>query len=722
MSDTLEINGQTIVKPQGFDALPVPQQQAWIDDVSQDLAKKAQAQRQAKTLKTMPQIEAFGRYLEGQDIKRNMVDGNNAFEDFMLSAGMQLGKTGIGIKNLLGIGDSKYDERMGRSLEQLNNALENQSPVANFGGRVAGGTVAALPLAMSVEAAPALAGMGWLGRTLTSMGLGSAEGLLEMPFSNETRASNTVYGGLGGAVGEQLSGLLQQGLKRIPFGVLANSREQVEKTVREAVEELGLDYDALKPETKEILKNISGAEEIDNAVRNAMETEFGFALTKGEASQDFAQIAAERGASRMSDEAGDVMRDFKDQQNTDITNAAGALADDAGGKIDDYEQMGVVLKEALEDAKSVDRSNYKELYEQARILAKENNIDIPLSAESIQDVFYRLARDHMNTDGNMLKDIGNKLAQYGILDPKQFKADTPILIPDVELQRLGVSNSEDFIKYLNSLYSSDPRANMILGKLKEAIETNADEALAKALSEGGADKTAKQFLDAARQAREANKAYRDLWEAKDILQDITGVKPNTKTPLKDASEVVALIRRKPENARRVIEELINRGNTAAVEDLRTFLLKDLFEVSLNPNVPSGSGKGLFSGAKLTTAINKNDAILKEVLTPDQYSQLKAFEVEVGKATKVPEGAVNYSNSGYKVVEFLMRMLRVTPILNPLANMQEYSAERVVRDAVSSGREPIDYVMKLDANHTKLNTLIRQVLDKSVFEQDSALAE
>ena len=710
----LEINNQKVEAPIGWNTMSQAQKDAWVDDVASDMGNR-------KAQDIMSDIERYGRYLERQD-QREAVANMGNMEQFLQSASVQANKFGLGVKDAFGFGDEQANQEQARRLEQYNTALAEEAPTANFLGRTVGGIASTTPLIVGAEASVP-AGLGWLGRLALSGVSGMVEGGLEMPFSNESRTSNTVMSGIGGVVSEPVANVLSATLKQIPFGALnPNRASQIEQRVRETLDRLGYNYDNFKPETKQILNNISGAEDIDAAVKEAMETEFGFALTKGEATQDFAQISNERGASRMSDDAGDMMRDFKDKQNTDITNAAGALAEDAGGTVGDYQQMGAVLKEALSDARNIDRANYKELYDEAGRIAAENNIDIPLPPEAIADEFYRLARDHMNTDGNMLKDIGNKLAQYGILDPDQFKTDMPFSIPDVDLQRLGVSNSEDFIKYLNSLYSSDPRANMILGRLKDAVEANADETLANALKEGGADKTAKQFLDAARQARQANKAYRDLWDAKDVLQDITGVKPNTNTPLKDASEVVALLRRKPENARRVIEELGKRGNDAAVADLRTFMLKDLFETALNPNVPSGSGKGFFSGSKLTTAINKNDAVLREVLTPDQYAQLKAFEVEVGKATKVPDGAVNYSNSGYKVVEFLMRLLKATPILNPLSNIQQYSAERAVREAVQGGREPIDYIMKLDQNHIKLNALIRHTLDQAVFDENSALSE
>lgn len=724
MSDNLLINGTTkIKKPQGFDSMTAPQQKAYVDDVAADLAQKTQ-QQQLSPQQQMAQIEAYGRYLEQQDINQAVQD-QNPLTQFLASAGVQTGKVGLGIYDMLPFTDSEAAQEGARRTEMVNNALAQESPYLNMGGRMTGGVLAAAPLAYGLAQAPMLSGLGFLGRMGTSMGSGAIEGAVEIPFSDETRTSNAMMGAVAGAAAEPVSIVLKETLKRIPFGALnPRAGDQVESEIRAALEQAGYDFDNLKPDTQQILKSISNAEDVDAAIQEAMETEFGFKLSKGQYTGDFEQIAAEEAAARQSKEAGDRMRDFKNEQNTDINNAALAMADEAGGtRVADLEQIGTVLKEAFEGFKATDKANYKALYDEAKQFAVNNNIDIPLSAEAISDVFYQMARDHMNTNGALLKDIGTKLARSGVLDPEDFKTDMPFNIPDMDTQRLGVSNSEDFIKYLNSLWQQgDDRANYILSQLKSAIEDNADAQLAEAMKAGGGGKAADQFLKQARAARQANRAYRDLWSAKDVLQEITGVKPNTKTPLKNPSEIMAVIMRSPENAERVIKQLSERGDEAAIADIRTFTLKDIFDKAVNPNQQSKDGLGLFSGAKLTTAIKKNDAALKKILSAEQYQKLKAFEVAVGKATKKPEGSVNYSGSAYTWIDTLFRMLKVTPVLSPLSGVEAYAAEKTMKEALKSGRTPVDYIMKFDDSHIKLNAVMRQVIDQSVFEDNSQLAE
>jgi hypothetical protein len=415
------------------------------------------------------------------------------------------------------------------------------------------------------------------------------------------------------------------------------------------------------------------------------------------------------------------MRDFKIEQNQAITEAGDRMALEAGGELRGNEQVGTVLKDALGDAKSQDKKNYQALYTAAKEMAETGGIEMPLDQSVIADAFYNVARESVSTHEGLLKDIGRELARLDVLDPEEFAKDIPFGIPDLDTKALGVDNAEDFMKFLNSKYSaSDPAGNRILAMIKDAVESNADDVIARSLDtvDGVA---AREFLDVAKAARAANRSYRGLWENKDVLQSLTGLKNQSTEPLKTASDVVKVIMQKPENARKVIAELQSRGSEQAVADLRTYVLKDIMEGSINPNIPTGD-LGFFSGAKLTNAIKKNKASLEAILTPEQMSQLKAFEVGVGKATNKPAGAVNYSNTASKIADMLMSGLGRTPVLAPLAGLSEVGANQTIKQALKSGRAPVDHILKLDGNHVKLNALLRQVINQDKFTSESALAE
>jgi hypothetical protein len=712
-----KINGKIVAVPDDFFEMDPQQQQKFAN-------RTAARQTSGNPSQMMQDITAYGRYLERQDIKDKVSD-NNSLQDFGLSAGVGIGKMAMGVGDLLGFGPS---DETARNIETLDGVLAEQSPTANFTGRMAGGAAAAIPTAaVALRAAPAQS-LGFAGRAFLSGITGSADGAIELPFSDESRLGNTAVGAVSGLAGEGIMTTLQQVLKRIPFGALVDRASGLSETIRDKAAQVfkdaGYEYDALKQTTKDILESIGRSDDVDVAIKNAMENEQGFKLTAGEASQDFAQLGREQDAARQSSEAGTIFRDFKAEQNQDIISASDELAEATGGNVvNNQEQVGEVLKVALLNAKESDQAAVKMAYDAAQELAEKSNIHMPLDQRVISDVFYDISEKNIGTHGGLLKDIGRELARLGILDPEEFNADLPFKLPggDSVFGDLSVANTEQFIKFLNSKYmEGDSVGNAILAQIKQAVGDNADTVIARGL-EGADSAAAKVFIKQAREARALNKEYYDLWEAKDVLQDTTGVKVGTDTPVQSASDMVKRITKNPESARQVIDELSTRGNDAAVNDLRTFILKDMFDKSLKPNV-DGSDIPFFSGSSLSTAMKKNDDLLQAVLTPDQYAGLKGFESQVSKATKYPPGTVNHSNTASKILEALFSTLTLLQY-NMGADFKAMGGNKVIKDAIKTkGRANVDYILKLDGNHVKLNTVLKQALEQVTFSDSAVLTE
>lgn len=712
-----KINGQIVDVPDNFYELPPQEQQKFAN-------RTAARQTSGNPSQMMQDITAYGKYLERQDIKDKVSD-NNSLQDFGLSAGVGIGKMAMGAGDLLGFGPS---DETARNIETLDGVLAEQSPTANFTGRMAGGAAAAIPTAaVALRAAPAQS-LGFAGRAFLTAITGSADGAIELPFSDESRLGNTAVGAVSGIGGEGLMTTLQQVIKRIPFGALVDRASGLSETIKDKAAQVfkdaGYEYDALKQTTKDILESIGRSDDVDVAIKNAMENEQGFKLTAGEASQDFAQLGREQDAARQSSEAGTIFRDFKAEQNQDIISASDELAEATGGNVvNNQEQVGEVLKVALLNAKESDQAAVKVAYDAAQELAEKSNIHMPLDQRVISDVFYDISEKNIGTHGGLLKDIGRELARLGILDPEEFNADLPFKLPggDSVFGDLSVANTEQFIKFLNSKYmEGDSVGNAVLAQIKQAVGDNADTVIARGL-EGADSAAAKVFIKQAREARALNKEYYDLWEAKDVLQDTTGVKVGTDTPVKSASDMVKRITKNPESARQVIDELSTRGNDAAVNDLRTFILKDMFDKSLKPNV-DGSDIPFFSGSSLSTAMKKNDDLLQAVLTPDQYAGLKGFESQVSKATKYPPGTVNHSNTASKILEALFSTLTLLQY-NMGADFKAMGGNKVIKDAIKTkGRANVDYILKLDGNHVKLNTVLKQALEQVTFSDSAVLTE
>lgn len=712
-----KINGQIVNVPDNFFEMSDQQQQKVAN-------RTAARQASGNPSQMMQDITAYGKYLERQDIKDAVAD-NNSLTDFALSAGVGVNKFAMGAADLLGFGPS---EQTARQLETVDGVLAEQSPTANFTGRMAGATAAAIPTAFAASMAAPEASLGLAGRMVLSSLTGAADGAVELPFSDESRLGNTVTGAVSGVASEGLITALQQTIKRIPFGSLVDRAVGLSETIKDKAAQVfkdaGYEYDALKKTTRDILESIGRSDDVDVAIKNAMENEQGFKLTAGEASQDFDQIGREQDAARNSGEAGNIMRDFKTEQNRDITTASDDLAAAAGGNTaNNQEQVGEVLKAALLSAKDDDHNAVKIAYEAAQQLAETSDIQMPLDVDVISKVFYDLAEKNIGTHGGLLKDIGRELARYDVLDPEEFNADLPFALPGGDNGSLNVANTEQFIKFLNSKYTEgDSVGNAILAQIKQAIGENADLVIGHGIK-GADSKAAAAFIKQARKARELNKGYYDLWEAKDVLQETTGLKVGTDTPVRSASEMVKPIMKNPENARNVIEELTARGNVAAVNDLRTFVLKDMFDLSLKPNV-DGSDTPFFSGSALSTYIKKNTDVLREVLTPEQFANLKGFESQVSRATKPPPGTVNHSNTASKILQAVFNVLSLGQYgMAGGAEFKAAAANSTIKDAIKSkGRANIDYILKLDGNHVKLNTVLKQALDQMTFSDDAALSE
>lgn len=711
-----KINGQVVDVPDDFFGMSPGEQQK----VANRIAARSQANTPSgKSSQMMQDITAYGQYLEKQDSARNNAD-NSSLKDFALSTGVGVDKFVRGVGDLIGVGGDNQEHA--RRLEILDDTLAAQSPTANFTGRMAGGVLAAVPTtAAATYAAPQTLGL--MGRTAISGVAGAVEGAVEIPFSDESRAGNSAMAAVGGVASEPLMTVLQQAIKRIPFGALVDRVAGLSDTIKDkastAMREMGYDYSNLKQSTRQILESIGRSDDVDVAVQKAVENEQGFNLTAGEASQDFGQISAEQSAVRQSQEAGDIMRDFKNQQNKDITVRSGQLAEEMGGNPAlDKEGAGKSLQDALNQAKNSDKDGYIAMYDKAKQLSLEDGVDIPLDKSVVAQSYYDIAGDHLGTHQGLLEDIGRKLSQYNVLDSAKFKGDIPRRGLAGDFDSLSVANVEDFIKFLNTKYSpTDSTGNMILSQIKKAVGDNADDVLSQTVD----GRTAKKFLPQARAARAANHNYHALWEAKDVLQDTTGLKVGTDTPIRAASDIVKLVTRSPENARTVIQKLMENGNEQAVADLRTYMLKDIFDQALNPNVIKGE-LDFFQGTKLNTLIKNKSDVLQAVLTPEQFANLKGFQDAVKKATIHPEGSVNYSNTATKILDAVFNIISGLQYTMG-AGFKELGDQRVVKNAIrNKGRATVDHILKLDKNHINLNAILRQGLEQYSFEDKAALSE
>jgi len=629
-----------------------------------------------------PSQDEFNRQMEQYSAQQQM--NELGFGDRMLTAaGIGANRVVTGLQNLVGYGDDQQQKNEIRQQQFAQEAIEEQNPVAGFTANVVG-------QAMPAMAVPFTGGLPASTNFLTRLGLsgfgGGLEGGVIMPLEGETRLGNAAQGMAFGTFAEGVTTALTRFVRSKKSGLLDSEGGKVNK-VEEALRGQGLEMYDLKPETQQVLAGFKVDDDVDAAVREALETEFGFALTKGQSmppGQDaFIQQSAEATASRMSNEAGTRMRDFRNQQNADIKQAGGVLADDFGGQpvldalgneVEQRTGIGGVVKDALVQARAEGKDAYDTAYDTARALSSSTGAGLNFPTGDIAETYLKLVREYSGSESGMLTDIGNMLVDRGVLDPDMLSGNILLQKTGQQLDRLSYGNAEDVRQFINKFYNANSnQSKQIVREMTAALDgaqakniddlAQLDDEVLQAAGINKADIEA--LVDQARTAREMYSEFQGLWESRDILRDLTRTKAlDDDTPFIDPSQVVSKITSSPENLTRVMDRLNATGNQQAVDDLRTFYVKDLLDDAVNINNLNSADDEIFSAAKFSTAFKKSEAILQTLLTPEQYDTLARFERQVSR-TKPIEGTVNNSGTAYKLMDLLFNLtgLRGVPVIN-----------------------------------------------------------
>jgi hypothetical protein len=256
----------------------------------------------------------------------------------------------------------------------------------------------------------------------------------------------------------------------------------------------------------------------------------------------------------------------------------------------------------------------------------------------------------------------------------------------------------------------------------------------------------RKTLETARKARASRRSYSNLWENRDVLQDLTDSKAKSTADKVAPSAVVKKIMSSPEGAAQVINLLDERGATEAIGELKTFVLKDLFEQSIRKGRTTSE---MISGTVLRKKLNAKATTYKALLGEDQFKTLQGLVSQIEKATFVPGAAENTSNTSYETMSRIAQLF--ANVAQPGAGMAVgmfdakgmADAARVsnaTRGALDTNQQPdlfgaisnavpsvnlpggIELQLKLnDSNHTAFNLLMRQFLATDQEEDQGALS-
>jgi hypothetical protein len=427
----------------------------------------------------------------------------------------------------------------------------------------------------------------------------------------------------------------------------------------------------------------------------------------------------------MSSEAGANMRAFKNQQNADIKESGGVLAEDLGGGAikdqsgnvlgDQTTGMGAVVKDALTDAKAKGKDAYDTAYNAVRELSNASGVDSQFPSDDLAQTYLRLVREYSGSERPMLTDIGNMLVDRGVLDPETMPGDILLRQTGQQLDPLSYGNAEDARKFINRFYSESGASQDIVKKLKASLDGAQELHIArlgevddKVLDAAGVNRAEiEDLVSAAQKARAMYSEFQGMWESRDILRDLTRPKGKLdETPFLDPSKVVAKITNSPEDLGRVMDRLNATGNPQAIDDLRTYYVKNLLDNAVNVNNLNSANDEIFSAAKFSTSFNdkKTQSILQTLLTPEQFETITRFERQVSR-TKPIEGTVNNSGTAYKLMDLMFNLtgLRIVPGINFIP---EATARKTVKNATSKAAKQSGTPSPAHAN---INAVLRSVM-------------
>ena len=672
-----------------------------------------------------PSQDEFNRQMEQYSAQQQMNELD--FGDRMLTAaGIGADRMITGAQNLLGFGDAEQQVNETQQRQFAQQAIEQKDPVAGVVSNAVGSSLPGMTVPF-IGAGPTAAS--FVPRVLGSMFAGSVEGGAIMPLEGETRTGNAAQGAAFAVVSEGLLTALTKLVRSKKSGMLDSDNGNI-GNVEEALREQGVELSDLKPETQQVLAGFKVDDDVDAAVREALETEYGFSLTKGQSmapgEDAFIQQSAEATASRMSNEAGTNMRDFRNQQNADIKQAGGVLAEGLGGKpikdqsgnelADQTAGMGGVIKDALIQAKTEGKDAYDAAYDVARDLSNKSGSNLQFPSNDLAETYLQLVRQFSGSERGMLPDIGNMLVERGVLDPQTLPGDILLRRTGQKLDALSYGNAEEVRQYINKFYNANStQAKEIVKELKKSLDGAQDahiDALASVddsvLRAAGVNRSEiEDLVSAAQEARGMYSEFQGLWDSRDILKDLTRTKAlDDDTPFIDPSKVVAKVTSSPEDLSRVMERLNATGNSQAIDDLRTFYVKNLLDSAVNVNNLNSANDEIFSAARFSTSFNdkKTQGILQTLLTPEQFETLTKFERQVSR-TKPIEGTVNNSGTAYKLMDLMFNLtgLRSVPVIN---FVPEAAARGTVSNATSKTLRQDELPV---AAHANINAVLRSAM-------------
>jgi hypothetical protein len=434
------------------------------------------------------------------------------------------------------------------------------------------------------------------------------------------------------------------------------------RAVRPVVEAVGTAVEVVRPTRTDVTPGSAGAAATAQALQRrttaeAMPVPFEgkSALTKGQATRDFAQLQFEKETAKMG-QMGAPLRERVENQTATFIQNFDAMIDRLEPIAPDKRELGRLVDRALVNKAEVQRRRISEAYRKAR---EAGEMQEPISMDALAQTMTELNRFEGVSPN--IPAIRREAVRIGALteDANGNLIPQQMTIENAELLRQFVNQSTDWM---------DKRQSTFARQVNQSID---------AMTEGKGG-------ESYRKARKMRQEFANEFENVGLTKKLLGTKGKTderNIALEDVFDKI-IISSPVEEMNKLRRTLLTAGDEGkqAWNDLKAQTISYIKESSLSPSQKDAAGNPLLSPAQLNKVVKTLDSEGKlESLYGKKQAQilrdLADLSIDIYTA---PPGAVNFSNtsSALQVGLDSLGTWLVTGIPGPAATILQESVKFV----------------------------------------------
>jgi len=394
-------------------------------------------------------------------------------------------------------------------------------------------------------------------------------------------------------------------------------------------------------------------------------------LSKGQATQDFAQQQFERETAKRPEE-GAPIREFMNDQLSRAAQNFDAYLDDIGTQLPDTAfrlQTGQKIDEALRKRAATDKVKIRVAYKEAEKAGETND---PVSLQSVAQYL----NDNRAEAGlaPIMQAVAKQIEVQGV-------GKGSLMDGTLQIGEMTLNDAERLRKSVNKFSSGADANNLrVASEIKQLIDQSTEGA-------GG------QKYQAARKLR---KQYADNYERTEIIKNILGSKRGSndrKIALEDIVDRSVMNGSVEDlsNVRRLLQTQGQEG-MAAWKELQAATIRSIRDEAMSNIGQSADGTQIISPAKLNKAVMRLDenGKLEKIFGKKGAERIKDLNASVKDAFVAQPGSVNNSNTSTAALAALDMMISAgamvpTPIFSSLKYgknaLQKRAIEKRVQEAL-----------------------------------------